>query len=76
MATSESTTEQRDRAAAAAAAAAAKPLQWCLTLCDPMDCSPPPGSSVCGISQARILELVLLLNPKGSAHSRPSINTC
>ena len=40
MATSESTTEQRDRAAAAAAAAA-KPLQWCLTLCDPMDCSMP-----------------------------------
>ena len=26
----------------------------CLTLCDPMDCS-PPGSSVHGISQARIL---------------------
>ena len=26
---------------------------WCLTLCDPMDCS-PPGSSVQGISQARI----------------------
>ena len=29
--------------------------QSCLTLCDPMDCS-PPGSSVHGISQARILE--------------------
>ena len=27
----------------------------CLTLCDPMDCS-PPGSSVHGILQARILE--------------------
>ena len=26
------------------------------TLCDPKDCS-PPGSSVCGILQARILEL-------------------
>ena len=25
----------------------------CPTLCDPMDCS-PPGSSVCGILQARI----------------------
>ena len=23
-------------------------LQWCLTLCDPMDCS-PPGSSVHGL---------------------------
>ena len=29
--------------------------QSCLTLCDPLDCS-PPGSSVCGISQATILE--------------------
>ena len=29
--------------------------QSCLTLCDPMDCS-PPGSSVLGILQARILE--------------------
>ena len=29
--------------------------QACLTLCDPMDCS-PPGSSVHEISQARILE--------------------
>ena len=27
----------------------------CLTLCDPMDCS-PQGSSVCGIFQARILD--------------------
>ena len=33
----------------------AKLLQSCLTLCDPMDCS-PPGSSVRGILQARILE--------------------
>ena len=29
--------------------------QSCLTLCDPMDCS-PPGSSVQGILQARILK--------------------
>ena len=29
--------------------------QSCLTLCDPMDCS-PPGSSVHGIFQARVLE--------------------
>ena len=29
--------------------------QSCLTLCDPVDCS-PPGSSVHGILQARILE--------------------
>ena len=35
----------------------AKSLQSCLTLCDPMDCS-PPGSSVHGIFQGRILEWV------------------
>ena len=35
--------------------AAAKPLQLCLTLCDPIDGS-PLGSSVSGILQARILE--------------------
>ena len=28
---------------------------WCPPLCDPMSCS-PPGSSVHGISQARVLE--------------------
>ena len=37
------------------AAAAAKSLQSCLTLCDPIDGS-PPGSPVPGILQARILE--------------------
>ena len=35
----------------------AKLLQLCLTLCNPVDCS-PPGSSVHGILQARILEWV------------------
>ena len=39
----------------AAAAAAAKSPQSCLTLCDPRDGS-PPGSSVHGIFQARVLE--------------------
>ena len=37
------------------AAAAAKSLQSCLTHSDPMDCS-PPGSSIHGILQARVLE--------------------
>ena len=41
--------------AAAAAAAAAKLLQFCPTLCDPIDGS-PPGSPVPGILQARTLE--------------------
>ena len=35
--------------------AAAKSLQLCLTLCDPIDGS-PPGSSVHGIFQVRVLE--------------------
>ena len=43
----------------AAAAAAAKSLQPCLTLCDPIDGS-PPGSPVPGILQARTLELVAI----------------
>ena len=38
---------------------AAKSLQSCLTLCDPVDGS-PPGSSVPGILQARILEWVAI----------------
>ena len=33
--------------------------QSCLTLCDPVDCS-PPGSSIHGILQARILEWVAI----------------
>ena len=39
--------------------AAAKWLQSCLTLCDPIDSS-PPGSSVPGILQARTLEWVAI----------------
>ena len=42
-----------------AAAAAAKSLQLCLTLCDPIDGS-PPGFFVHGILQARILEWVAI----------------
>ena len=41
------------------AAAAAKSLQSCLTLCDPIDGS-PPGSPVPGILQARTLEWVVI----------------
>ena len=42
-----------------AAAAAAKSLQSCLTLCDPIDSS-PPGSPVPGILQARTVEWVAI----------------
>ena len=43
----------------------AKFLQSCPTLWDPVDCS-PPGSSVCGISQARILEWVTTSSRRSS----------
>ena len=43
--------------------------QSCPTLWDPMDCS-PPGSSVHGILQARILEWVAIPSSKGSSQPR------
>ena len=43
--------------------------QSCLTLCDPMDSS-PPGSSVRGIFQAGILEQVAIFSSRGSAWPR------
>ena len=46
--------------------------QSCPTLCNHMDCS-PPGSSVHGILQARILEWVAISFSRGS--SRPSDQT-
>ena len=46
-----------------------KSLRSCLTLCDPMDCS-PPGSSVPGILQARIPEWVAISSSKGSSQPR------
>ena len=45
-------------------------VAWpCLTLCDPKDCS-PPGSSVRGVFQARMLEWVAISSSKGSSRSR------
>ena len=52
-----------------AAAVAAKSLQLCLTLCDPVDCS-PPRSSVHGIFQARMLEWVAIPFSKESSPLR------
>ena len=43
--------------------------QSCPTLCDPMDCS-PPGSSVHGISQIRILEWLAIPFSRGSSWPR------
>ena len=42
-----------------------KLLQLCPTMCNPMDCS-LPGSSVHGILQARILELVAMSSSRES----------
>ena len=43
--------------------------QSCLALFDPVDCT-PPGSSVRGIFQARILEWVAILFSRGSSQPR------
>ena len=51
----------------------AKLLQSHVTLCDPMDCR-PPGSSVHGALQARILEWVAM--PSSSGSSQPRVRTC
>ena len=48
-------------------------LQSYLTLCKPLDCS-PPDSSVCGILQARILEWVAM--PSSRRSSQPRDRTC
>ena len=45
----------------------------CSTLCDPTDCG-LPGSSACGIFQARILEWTAIVYYKGS--SQPRNRTC
>ena len=47
----------------------APPLQSCPPLRSPMDGS-PPGSSVHGILQARILEWVAMPSPRGSSRPR------
>ena len=49
----------------------AKSLQLSPTLCNPMDCR-PPGSSVHGILQARILEWVAMPSSRGLGN--PGIN--
>ena len=48
-------------------------LQLCPALCDPMDCS-PPGSSVHGFIQSRILKWVAM--PSSRQSSRPRDWTC
>ena len=47
----------------------AESLQSCPILCDPVDCS-PAGSSVHGISQARVLEWIAISFSRGSSQPR------
>ena len=56
------------------AAAAAASLQSCPTLCDPIDGS-PPGSSVYGILQARILDWVAVSFSNACMHAK-SLRSC
>ena len=51
----------------------AKSLQWCPTLCGPVD-SNPPGSSVHGILWARKLEWVATPSSRGSSQPRDWIH--
>ena len=56
------------------AAAAAKLLQSCMTLCDPIDGS-PPGSSVPGILQTRTLGWVAISLSNACMHVK-SLQSC
>jgi len=56
------------------AATAAKSLQSCPTLCDPVD-GGPPGSSVPGILQMRILEWVAISFSNACMHAK-SLQLC
>ena len=50
--------------------------QSCLTLCDPTDCN-PPGSSVCGLLQARILGWLAMPSSRRSSQPRdPTQASC
>ena len=49
--------------------------QSCPTLCNPMDCS-PPGSSVHGILQARVLEWGAMPSSRGSSQPRDRTEVC
>ena len=53
----------------------AQSLQACPTLSDPMNSS-PPGSSVHGILQARMLEWVAIFSSRGSSRPRRQTHIC
>ena len=49
--------------------------QSCPTLCGPMDCR-PPGSSIHGILQAKVLKWVAISYSRGSSQSRDQTHVC
>jgi len=61
--------EIKEKGAAEDEMVCAKWLQSCVTLCNPIDCS-PLGSSVHGIFQERILEWVAISFSRGSSQPR------
>ena len=69
-----SLTRNQTWAPALGACVCAKLLQSCSTLCDPMDYS-PPGFSVHGILQARILDWVAVPS-RGSSWPRDQTHIC
>ena len=72
--TEQVTSHQSSNRISAAAAAAAKSVQSCTTLCNPTDGS-PPGFSVPGILQARILEWVDISFSNACMHAK-SLQSC
>ena len=62
-------TEEPSRLLSVCSCVHAKSFQSYLTLCNPMDCS-PPGSSVHEILQARILEWVVVPFSRESSQPR------
>ena len=62
-------THPRDQRPQCACVRACSVAQLCLILCDPVDCS-PPGFSVHGILQARILEWVSVPSSRESSWPR------
>ena len=63
------TVQRRELESASRACVRAQSLRSCPTLCHPIDCG-PPGSSVHGILQVRVLAWVAMPSSRGSSQPR------
>ena len=63
------TVQRRELESASRACVRAQSLRSCPTLCHPIDCD-PPGSSVHGILQVRVLAWVAMPSSRGSSQPR------